>query len=238
MKKIIIILLLMFICVPVHAKENTFYYDSERVEEMWITKVNSSETRSAHPYLIKRRSDNTYVYCLEPFILLQNDVEYTLGDINKLGLTQDQVNNINLLIYYGYGYGNHTTDKWYGITQYLVWKEADKNADIYFSEVKNGPKVDLYRSEINEIYNLIEEHNKTPNFIKDYIMSTNDTLEIDSNIDLDNYEIYSTAEYELNNNKLTFKDLAVGEYQVSLKKKNNRYNTEYLLYYNNNLLTL
>ena len=231
MKKIIIILLLMLICVPVYAADNTFYYDSERVEEMWITKVNSEETRSAHPYIIKRRSDNTYVYCLEPFVLLQNDVEYITGDISKLGLSEDQVNNINLFIYYGYGYGNHTTDKWYGVTQYLIWKESDKNADIYFTSTKNGKKEDLYRSEINEIYALIAEHNKQPNFLKDYVISTNDVLKIDSNIDLSNYEIYSTADYELTDNKLIFKNLSVGDYQVSLKRKNNRYQNEYLLFF-------
>lgn len=233
MKKIILCIMLMLVCLPVYAKEESFYYDNERVEEMWITKVNSEETRSAHPYVIKRRSDNTYVYCLEPFVLLQNDVKYILDDnYSKYGLTKEQIDKINLYIYYGYGYGNHNTDKWYGVTQYLIWKEADKKADIYFTDKKNGEKKNLYSTEIKEIETLIEEHNKEPNFIKDYVISTNSDLVIDSNINLSEYNIKTDINYEVKDNKIYFSNLDVGTYTIELEKKNNRFVTDFMLYYN------
>lgn len=233
MKKIILCIMLMLVCLPVYAKEESFFYDNERVEEMWITKVNSEEVRSAHPYVIKRRSDNTYVYCLEPFVLLQNDVKYILdNDYSKYGLTKEQIDKINLYIYYGYGYGNHNTDRWYGVTQYLIWKEADQKADIYFTDEKNGEKKNLYSSEIKEIENLIEEHNKEPNFIKDYIMSTNSDLIIDSNVNLNDYNIKTNANYELKDNKIYFSNLNIGTYTIELERKNNRFITDFMLYYN------
>ncbi len=233
MKKIILCIMLMLVCLPVYAKEESFYYDNERVEEMWITKVNSEETRSAHPYLIKRRSDNSYVYCLEPFVLLQNDVKYILdNDYTKYGLTKEQLDKINLYIYYGYGYGNHNTSKWYGVTQYLIWKEADKQADIYFTDKKNGDKKQLYTTEIKEIEDLIKEHNTEPNFIKDYTLSTNSDLVIDSNIDLDNYEIKTSAKYEIKDNKIYISKLNVGTYDIELVKKSNRFSNDFMLFLN------
>ena len=235
MKKLFISLLLMLVCIPVYAANDvTFYYDSKRVEEMWITRVGSSETRSAHPYLLKRRGDNTYVYCLESFKLMQNDSKYTYdNDYTKYGLTKSDIDRINLIIYYGYGYGNHTSDKWYGVTQYLIWKITDKDADIYFSNERYGSKANLYVDELNEIESLIKEHNTEPNFIKDYIISTNSNLVIDSNINLSNYDIVSNAKYDIKNNKLYFNNLDVGNYKVKLVKKNNRFNSDYMLYYSN-----
>lgn len=233
MKKIILCIMLMLVCLPVYAKEESFYYDNERVEEMWITKVNSEETRSAHPYVIKRRSDNAYVYCLEPFKLLQNNVKYILdNDYSKYGLTKDQIDKINLYIYYGYGYGNHDTAKWYGVTQYLIWKEAEREADIYFTDKKDGEKKDLYSAEIKEIETLIEEHNKEPDFIKDYIMSTNSDLILDSNINLNDYNIKTSVNYEVKDNKIYFSNLNIGTYTIELEKKNNRFITDFMLYYN------
>ncbi len=232
MRKIIFVILLMLISIPVYAKEETFYYNSERVESMWITKVKGSEMRSAHPYLIKKRSDNTYIFCLEPFTLLQNDTKYVeSNDYKKYGLTEQQINRINLLIYYGFGYKNHTTPTWYGVTQYLIWKECDKEADIYFTETKGGPKKALYTKEINEIEALIKEHDIEPTFEGNYQISTNEELVVDSNIDLSNYEIESNAEYELKDNKLIFKNLDVGNYKVNLTKKTNRFKSEFMMYY-------
>lgn len=233
MKKIIFFMMLMLIFVPVNAANNTFYYDDEKVSDMWITKESSSETRSANPYLLKRKSDNTYVYCLEAFKLMQKGVSYTLdSNYKKYGLTKDEIDKINLIIYYGYGYGNHTSKKWYGITQYLIWKITDKDAKIYFTDKQWGSKKELYTKEINEINSLIKEHNTVPNFIKDYNLSTNNILEINSNIDLSNYTITSDINYELNSNKITFNNLSVGEYKVKLVHKDNKYKNNFLLYYN------
>ena len=151
--------MLMLITVPVFAAgNNSFYYDDEKVSDMWITKINDEKTTSANPYILKRVSDNSYVYCLEAFVLMQNGVPYTeISDYAKYGLSKSDIDKINLLIYYGYGYAGHTSKKWYGVTQYLIWKITDKDAKIYFTEEKNGSKnSNLYVKEIKEIESLIK----------------------------------------------------------------------------------
>jgi len=234
-KKIFFSLLLMLVCIPVFAlNEANFYYDSERVEEMWITKISGDKKQSNHPYFLKRKSDNTYVYCIELFEPLYDNVKYEYDSkYSNYGLSKQDIDRINLIIYYGYGYKNHTSDKWYGLTQYLIWKTSNKNADIYFSKKKFGSKVNLYEDELKEIESLIKTHSIEPNFIKNYIISTNDNLVINSNIDLSNYSIKTSAKYEIKNNKLYFNNLDVGNYTVSLKRNDNRFKNNYLLYYSN-----
>ncbi len=236
MRKIILFLVLMLIGTNVYASGDTFYYDSEKVSEMWITKEKGDNKRSAHPYKLKRRGDNTYIYCLEPFVLLKKDATTYIedADFTKYNLTQAQLDRINLIIYYGYGYRNHTSNIWYGVTQYLVWQEVDKEADIYFTSEKDGPRKKLYTKEINEIEALISEHKKEANFKDTYLLSTNQTLDIDSNITLDDYDITADIPYEKEGNTLKISNPQVGEYTFNLVKKNNRFKTEFQMFYSKN----
>ena len=232
MKKIFFMLLLMLVIFPVYAKEEGFYYNDEKVEDMWITRSNSSFTRSANPYFVKRKSDNAYVYCVEPFALVDRESSYIIeNDYTKYGITKKQMERISLLMYYGYGYMNHTDEKWYGITQYLIWKTINTNDVFYFSESKNGPKKDMYINEISEIENMISEHEKVPNFMNNYIVSRGDNLEVESNIDLSYYDISSNLEYKVENNKFIFSDLKVGNYKIKITSKSNKYNNSFMLYY-------
>lgn len=232
MKKIILFIILMLVCAKVSALES-FYYDSEKVSDMWINKEKNGEKRSANPYMIKREKDDTYVFCLEPFTLLVNGSKYKQdNDYTKYGLTEKQFNRINLIAYYGYGYKKHTSKKWYGITQYLIWKEADKKANIYFSSTQNGTKKDLYKEEIDEIEKLILEHNKQFDIEKKYKISKGENLSIKSNINLDDYQIITDIEYSLSDSTISIYDLEVGTYNIKLKKIDDRFSTSVMMYQN------
>ena len=232
MKKIFFMVLLMLVIFPVYAKEESFYYNDEKVENMWITRSNASFTRSANPYFVKRKSDNAYVYCVEPFSLVDSNSSYVVdNDYTKYGITKEQMQRVSLLMYYGYGYLNHNDKKWYGITQYLIWKTIDTKDNFYFSETKDGPQKNLYVSEINEIENMIKEHEKEPSFIKKYVVSKGEKLEIESNIDLNYYDIDSNVDYKIENNKFIINDLKLGEYKIKLTSKINKYKSGFMLYY-------
>lgn len=233
MKKLFFIIGMFLFINNVNAtNDNIFYYNDEKVTNMYIYRNNGKQSVLARPYILKKRSDNSYIYCLEPFVFLKNDTPYVkLDDYTKLNLSEGVINRINLLIYYGYGYKNHTSIKWYGITQYLIWKQVDNKNDIHFVDPKTNKEADLYRTEINEIESLIRNHLTKPNFIKDYVIDEETILNIESNIDLSNYEIETNIPYEIIDNNIKFNKLKEGEYIVKLKHINNRFNIDYGLYY-------
>lgn len=234
MKKIIFCIMLMLICINVNALES-FYYDSEKVSDMWITMKKGGKTKSANPYILKRKKDDSYVFCIEPFTILENGIKYKEeNDYTKYGLTKKKFDRINLITYYGYGYKNHTAKKWYGVTQYLIWKEVAKNIDIYFTSTHNGPKKNLYTKEIKEIEDLIKNHDKKFDIKDKYMINKGQILEINSNISLDDYKIITDINYKLENNKLIIDNLDVGKYKVKLERINNRFKSNMVMYQSSN----
>ena len=92
------------------------------IPNTYINKTKNGETKYQQLTMITRKSDNQYVYCIEPGQLLNGNTTYTGTDENQLAvvnMTQAQWKRVKLLAYYGYGYGNHTDIKWYSVTQFM-----------------------------------------------------------------------------------------------------------------------
>lgn len=165
MKKILLLLFIFIIGVyEVRAYDisSSFYYDDEKVAGMWVTREKENIKMSGLPFFLKRKGDDKIVYCLEPFVMLKQETGYEgYYEINSyFNLTEEQMNRIRLLSYFGYMYPGYESDKWYGITQYLIWQTVEPKANIYFSETRYGTKVDRYQTEIEEIENLISDYQK------------------------------------------------------------------------------
>ena len=161
MKKLLFIFLFLFLMENVYAKDDVqFYYTEEKVEEMWITRVEGDTIKSSNPYILRRKSDNSFVYCLQPFVLLNQKEDYTAYYTNQkiLNISNADWERISNLAYFGYLYPGHEDKKWYGITQYLIWKTVAKEVNIYFADGKNGKEINAYQSEIQEIENLIQDY--------------------------------------------------------------------------------
>lgn len=119
-----------------------------------------------------------------------------------------------LIVYYGYGYKHRNTNKWYGITQYLIWEEIIKNenGEIYFVDDNNNP-VNFYEEEIKEIRNDIAHHYDLPSFSKTndydtYNITLADKLVFeDTNGILQNYNIILgnnvDLSYKIKGNEIT-----------------------------------
>ena len=149
MRKIILLLILLFGILEVNAYDisSEFYYDEEKVTGMWITREKDSVIMSGLPFFLKRKGDDAIVYCLEPFSLIKQEEGYK-GYYNKnsyFNITDEQLEKIRLIAYFGYMYPGHESDTWYGVTQYLIWKVAEPNADIYFTKERYGEKENLYK---------------------------------------------------------------------------------------------
>ena len=111
----------------------------------YVSKVKNGVTHYLTMQFIKDSKGNV-VYCMEPYVTFQNgsnykEYEWDLSSYNKL--TESKRRKIELLAYYGYGYEGRTDNKWYVITQVLIWKTIDGENNVYFTDKLNGSKITI-----------------------------------------------------------------------------------------------
>lgn len=236
MKKLLLLIIMGIIGVfNVKGLTDTMYYDTQ-IPNMYITRVKGSNSRNGAPFML-HKSNGTLVYCIDPFNPEVSGTYTGYTSYNSIiGLTQEQLNEINLIAKFGYGYGNHTDIKWYGITQYLIWQTMLD--DIYFTDVYHGSKITAYTSEINEIKNLVKNYKLLPN-LKGYsyrIITGDEYTFTDTNNVLSNYTInVQGADLDVNKsgNTLKVKANSQGYYTIEFYRRDT--NTKnYELYYNAN----
>ena len=79
---------------------------------------------------------------MQPHVKVNQDASYgfTLRDYTEISeLSMDQWKKIVLISFYGYGYDNHTEDKWYYITQVMIWRVAEPRSEFHFTNGLEGP---------------------------------------------------------------------------------------------------
>lgn len=231
MKKIIFIFLALFIFIP-NLNALSKFYLGEKVPNMHIESVSESEVHNGIPFIL-RRDDGQFVYCINPFESLNTTNYYSPYNYNDklFNITDEQLNRMNLIAYYGYNYGNHTDLKWYGVTQFLIWKTLNLK-DIYFTDTKDGKKIIAYQNEIKEIESLVNNHYKLPSFSSNHFEYTiNNSYEIvDLNSIINNYEIKeSNIESKIEGNKLYINTNETGNYEITFIRKS-PIEREYILY--------
>ena len=238
MKKLLLfIFIILGFVLPnkVSAIESSFY-EGEYLENFYIKKFknNSPTGKYEQMRVFRRKEDNKVVYCLEIWESL-NSNKNIVGDdyFNYLNIDKATLDRIILIAYYGYGYSNHTDIKWYGITQYMIWKEIETDSNIFFTDTLNGNKVDRYADEMDEIYNLVNKHNILPSFNDRYIVNYNEEFElVDSNNVLENYSIRTGMNmfYNKTGNKLNITIKDIGVKNMYFSKIDNLYNSNPIIY--------
>lgn len=192
-----------------------------------------------------RNSDKQFVYCVEPGTSINKNNIYMGSDVNQAyiaNMSEDEWNLINLIAYYGYGYKDSNIDhselKWYSITQFMIWQVVPNGYDIYFTDKLDGKKIIKYTKEIEEINNLIKNHNQKPDFnINNLKININDKLELkDNNLVLDNWKIVNNdnLDIKVDNNSLIISPKDVGKYKIKLYKEDNNNVNPPIIYYSNN----
>lgn len=246
LQKIIIILVsvftLNFTFASVKAANGEQFYEGEWISNIYINKVmNNGYKKYQQAQIIRRKSDNQFAYCLEPFVKLKSNASYnevSKNYQNSFYASVKQWHRVNLLAYYGYMYDGHEDPKWYAITQVLIWKIFYPDYDIYFTDTLNGKKkVNAYQEEIAELERLIVNHDKNISFLNDNInLNINDRISLtDTNGLLKDFSLTnSTIPAHLNNNTLTIEGAMIGEQTISLVKKDNKYTSVPLLYIDDN----
>ena len=178
----------------------------------------------------RKTNTNEFAYCIEPFSFF-NETSHYESTISPNNLSQSQIDRISKIAHFGYGYKSHSDPKWYAITQFMIWKESDPNGgDYYFTNGLNGPRIDIFQNEMNEINNLVNNYSITPSF-------TNQTFNIvedhqltitDNNNILNQYNTNDNLTIE--NNTIKINNLKEGNYTYKLIKNDNYYNKPIIFY--------
>ena len=198
MKKYILFILLIVLMGLEIVKAETFV-EGKFISGEYISKKKDGKIHYLTVQFLKDSNGNI-VYCLEPYTKFVEGKSYTSfeGDISGYSdLSETQKRKISLIVYYGYGYSGRTTNKWYAVTQYLIWDTVTgSNGSVYFTDKLNGSKITKYSDEINTIKKDVDNHDIKPDFIKTYDVDYEDDLLID----FSDYEVVnSDFEYQMNN---------------------------------------
>ena len=149
MKKLLLALMLFFVSITgVYASNyDDAFYGAEKIKDIYIKKVSKDKTQAKQPQFIRKKSDDGIGYCTEPFEVMkynENYKSYSENQEKHLGISKQAWDKITKIAYYGYGYKNHKEDKWYSITQIMIWRVIEPDAEFYFTDKLNGKKIDIY----------------------------------------------------------------------------------------------
>lgn len=243
----VLFLFTIFGITKVNAEQYTgqAIWPSEAIPNIYIRKERPDGYRHYRQAKFLRRSeDNKFVYCVQPYVEIDNNLPYYNVERSDfatvLNMTKDQWNRISLLAYYGYGYNDngydHSAQKWYAITQVLIWRIAEPTSNIYFTDTLNGNKLpDKFASEIAELNALVDSHYTKPSFNTNGITAVlGQTITLtDNNGVLSNYKIASTTNVNatISGNTLSITPTAVGNAEITFVKNATNYDTPPVVYF-------
>ncbi len=220
-KKFIFLMLLCAIFISksinVHASEAKFYEGG--MVEMFVKKITSADPNTIYyqnSRFFHEVGSGRFAYCVEPEKFFDENTTYYSTD-HPYNLTQEQIDRIKLIGYFGYLYPDHRMIKWYAVAQLMIWQTADPNGSYYFTDTLNGNRTNKYDPEIQEINNLINNYLTKPNINIPTAVKSNRQIELtDTNNIINNYE---TNIGSIRGNKLIIDGLTEGEYTIKLKRK-------------------
>lgn len=231
-------------CTPVHAENYSgqAIWPSEMISNIYIKKLRADGSgKYQQARFIRRSEDNAFVYCLQPFVDINNNYVYQVARSDYevyLNMSKEQFKKISLYAYYGYGYGNHSDHKWYAITQVMIWRTADPSSQFFFTNTLNGNRNDsLFASEIAELENLVNSHYVSPSFnnINNIKLPITNTISInDNNNKLSEYKIsnQSNVSASINGNTLNITGTGIGNASIKLTKSDTRFSVPPIVYFN------
>lgn len=200
-------------------------------------------------------NDDKISFCIEPGAKFNANVNYNIYSYNEDDLinfinnsttnsankiTQEQLDKIKLIAFYGYGYDNHNTLEYRIATQMLIWRVVDPsqvftNTNCTVSNCKAVSDEEVgVADEMAIINDLVAKHYLRPSFDSEILnLKINESVSLnDKNGVLQNYEVKNCKNCQANveGNNLIIKATSVGNINVTLTKKSNNSNNSSMLF--------
>lgn len=167
------------------------------------------------------------VYCIQPDARVTSSNYSVYTDFTMSGFSEEEKQRMELIAYYGYGYGDNRTVKYYMATQELLWlMTSDERIKWTVGNTDDTEEIDV-SAEKNEINRLISKHNVLPSFVNtnQYPIVGEEIELVDTNEVLDNYKITARGDvsFRTEGNKLYFTANKVGGYSLTFSPKYTNY---------------
>lgn len=234
MKKFLLIFILFFCCVSVHALERSFAaYNVTELKDIMYYKMKDNVYYFKNAKEIRDLETGSTAYCLEPFIDLVDYSTYSSSN-SQFGLSNDMWNKIKLISYYGYGYKNHTEKKWVSITQMVIWRTLYPNNKFEWVNPNTRAVIHPYDNEINELNELVNSHNIIPSIDKEVVTSINTKVELSDNNNVLKYYTISKSDFDakIENNKLIINASEEKDGEIVLARAGNIYKNSFMFFTN------
>ncbi len=191
--------------------------------------------------------NHNIVYCIESWKHLSGAVagDYFVYDTNveKTNLSNIQIENINAMAYFGYGYKDdnydHTSPEWYALTQMVIWEYQAPQYQHFLvdSLTSTTPNTD-YNPKMQEIMILFSQYNIGVD-IPGTNMLINTSESVIPNVgSLDYYQVENSddgIDVSIQDNKAIIKSLnKAGSFNYKLKREYNRWNKGMKVYVSDN----
>jgi len=228
----IVIMLIFFYCSFVSAGINDSIIEKNRIEDIYaITKINEVDRIF---YLNIYNVNGRVSYCIDLGVDINSSIYNSTDDFSITNLSDEQVEYIRQISYFGYKYSDHEDIKYYMAAQELIWEYLSGVEIIWSNEMKvNGKVINIekYKEDILALINAYKikfefEVGQTYEVLDDIIL-------YDSNNVLDNYDVVSSkySKVLIEDNKLVINVGNVTGYEEIILKKKDFYDYESKLYY-------
>lgn len=215
--------------------------DSELVKNYIGHYVYAYYDNQSHGYnAIRYTMNNKTVYCIELGTDITSYTYNSTDDLKSSGLTDEQIEYLKLLSYYGYDYQDHQDDIYYYMaTQELIWIYLNEQATFEWIESKSEPdkKINIEKYKQN-ILELVDNHLSRPDLPNNITIKVGNSVSLeDENNVISNYYVEENrmVDTKIDGNTLiiTPKGDTIGETSLILKEKSEYDNNNILYYYDN-----
>lgn len=177
--------------------------------------------------------DGRIVYCVEPGAPIYTNEYSSISDLSLSGLSQDVIDRISLIGYYGYDYPGHNMYKYFIAAQELIWEFIGNNEIHFTTGINNTGDIVNIDYEKNEIMSLVNRHFIKPSFDGELVSDVygKEIILNDSNNVLSDFEVISGNAY-IEGNRLFIPLNKLGGDSIQLSRK--KYDASSSSFYSDN----
>lgn len=225
----------IFYCTSyVSAGEYDSVIEKNRVDNVYAIATIDGRTRIF--YLNMYELNDRTSYCIDLGVDITTDIYHSTNDFKASYLSDEQIEYIRAISYFGYGYEGHNDYKYYMAAQEIIWEYLEGLEVEWTNEMKvDGVRIniDSYKEEILMLKKLYDKKIDLEwNSGQAYKVNSEIVIKDNNNI-LSDYEVVSAkySDVSIENDSIVIKaGNVIGEERIELKRKG-FYNYDSLLYY-------